>query len=48
MSGFITKREVIRHGEQLVRAYGFGFVVKCLFAPKGSTFLGMLIKEGKI
>jgi hypothetical protein len=47
MSGFITKKEVQENSEFIIDTYGKAFYNACLEA-EGETFLGMLIKWGKI
>lgn len=44
MSGFITKREVLRHAVLVVRLYGPAVFAACLFARKGTTFLSIVTK----
>ena len=47
MSGFITKIELEQNRDWVVETYGQDFYDACLMA-EGETFLGMLIKYGKI
>lgn len=47
MSGFITKIEIEANKEFIVTTYGIEFYDACL-AAEGQTFLGLLIKLGKI
>ena len=47
MSGFITKIELEQNRDWVVETYGQDFYDACLTA-EGETFLGMLVKCGKI
>lgn len=47
MSGFITKTEVIANRDWIIQTYGKEFYDACLKA-EGQTFLGLLVKFGKI
>lgn len=47
MSGFITKKECRECKDFLIETYGEDFYKKCL-ESEGTTFLSLLVKEGKI
>ena len=47
MSGFITKKEVESNREFIVATFGKDFYDACL-AAEGQTFLGLLVRFGKI
>ena len=47
MSGFITKIEVLANEKLIVETWGRAFFNLCLVS-EGETFLGLLIKTGKI
>jgi len=44
MSGFIRKREVLRHAPLVIRLYGFRVFIRCLLARRGQTFLSILMR----
>jgi len=47
MSGFITKKECRQNQRFIIRNWGLTFYLKCL-KSEGTTFLSLLIQEGKI
>ena len=47
MSGFITKKEIQENRQYIIDTYGEAFYNECLNA-EGETFLGLLVKFGKI
>jgi hypothetical protein len=48
MSGFIRKREVLKCSRLVISLYGVRVYVACLTARRGETFLGILMKYGRI
>jgi len=48
MSGFITKTEVEANAELVKELYGVEVYEAALVAPAGETFLGLLVKLGKL
>jgi hypothetical protein len=46
MGGFVTKKTVFRHPVLIYRLGGIKLIVACLRAPKGSTFLSVLVESG--
>ena len=48
MSGFIKKTEVICNAKLVISLYGFKVFCACLVATKGTTFLAILVKYGKL
>jgi len=48
MQGFIKRREIILNTRTVVRLYGVKVYFLCLTSKKGETFLGILVKCGKL
>jgi hypothetical protein len=46
MNGFVTKMTVVRHPVLVFRLGGFKLLLACWKAPKGSTFLAILVSTG--
>jgi len=42
MGGLICKREILAHPAQIVRAFGWRVLVRCLLASRRTTFLSIL------
>lgn len=47
MTGFITKVEVIRNADWIIKTWGMAFYIACLDA-EDKTFLQLLVERKKI
>jgi hypothetical protein len=48
MAGFIRRQEIIENSELVIELYGLDVFNACLVADKNETFLGLLVKMGRL